>query len=484
MSDRRRIDYAAFLAVRVVQRALPPLLSLAIVRAFTPEGYGLFQSVFTLVGILSFGPGFGIDRLFFERDAAGTLTPAVRRNAVKFVVVSSVAFWLAGIALCAAFLNNGQAAIFAGSLPIFMTVGVNRLGSAVERARDRFRYAATAEAIALATLCFGMIAVTVTTGGRNVAATIAVPAIPYLVVSVAFHARSLWIPRGPRDTEQLSQAVAAMRRTWSYGLADFLYTIYHQSDVIVLAALLPPRNVGLYAVAVKFFGATAAIPIVVLNDLLYPKLFRLHVHDHKRYLRTLSVAAWTLSGLGLAGYTVVQLFGQHILKTMFGTAYGPAAPMIIILTAAIPVRFLASVYQAALTTSGRIGRQTRVQAVVAATNLGLNVALVPRFGAVTAAWTTLICESALLIAFAVPALREVLGRTSDRQAGRAAAPLIAVGAAVATAFVPAAAAGLTGGALAAVCLVGALIAARPLRGPAVTARSAPEHRVVAEPDLA
>jgi O-antigen/teichoic acid export membrane protein len=94
------------------------------------------------------------------------------------------------------------------------------------------------------------------------------------------------------------------------------------------------------------------------------------------------------------------------MQLLFGSEYAAAGSAFLVLAWCIPACLLRDVALAPLMARGRESAVFRVTLAAAVLSLGLNLALIPRYGALGAAWATLGTEVARM-ALAMLALRTV-----------------------------------------------------------------------------
>jgi O-antigen/teichoic acid export membrane protein len=148
----------------------------------------------------------------------------------------------------------------------------------------------------------------------------------------------------------------------------------------MVAAFTDARSVAYYALASRI-SDVVGLPASGLAASLFSRMAR---EDHLR--STWLAAAWVL---GLAATVLACLLVGPFLRLVIGIPYLPAAGLLPPLALAQVVRSVTSLYNAYLAAHAR-GVELRNAAVaLTAANVLLNVALIPTFGAVGAAWASL-----------------------------------------------------------------------------------------------
>ena len=174
-------------------------------------------------------------------------------------------------------------------------------------------------------------------------------------------------------------------------LATIGTVIYLRIDQVMLGSLAGSAQTGLYSVAVALSEAVYFLPVVVTSSVT-PYLTRLHTTQPDRFLERLQ-ALFTLLALG--SYVLMLpglLLIGPVVKHLYGEQFAGAVTPFNILIAALPAVFL-GVAQSVWNTLEHHQILSLVRTVAAAgLNIGLNIALLPRYGATGAAFTTLVAQ--------------------------------------------------------------------------------------------
>lgn len=223
----------------------------------------------------------------------------------------------------------------------------------------------------------------------------------------------LWV--GPRALALRSRIGELLRESRDYGFAIYLGRLLstgtYNMDVLMLGALADARAVGLYALA----GALARVsllPVIGATSALFPRM----VHQPKIDPRALQLAG----AAGIVGVLVLGLAGSELIDLIFSSRYHEATRYLVPLALAEACRGVTLVYNTHLSAHAE-GRALRnAGAILTGSNLVLNFALIPEFGASGAAWASFAALVINLVAHIVyyrGVLRRVTGKERPGDAG-------------------------------------------------------------------
>ncbi len=197
-----------------------------------------------------------------------------------------------------------------------------------------------------------------------------------------YRLRLRWAPR---------EAARVVRpAVWLAGNAVVGLVIYN-SDLIFLRVFRSAREVGQYAAAYTLISFLLNLGVTYGQSLL-PTLTRLHPTPEERGRLYHSALVQVFAG-ALPVAVGGTLLAGGLLGLVFGSQYLAAGTALIILLWSIPVAFFRNVPQTALIVAGRQEWVFRVTLAAALFNLGLNFAMVPRWGMLGAAAATLATEA-------------------------------------------------------------------------------------------
>jgi O-antigen/teichoic acid export membrane protein len=153
----------------------------------------------------------------------------------------------------------------------------------------------------------------------------------------------------------------------------------YNMDVLMVAAMTNPRQVAFYTLAGGIAGVIT-FPSTAIAAALFPRM------TSESGLRpSWKAAVWVA---GLAGTLVVWAASHDVVRIALGREYLPVVPLILPLALAATIRGVTALYNSYLAANAK-GRELRMTGLVlTASNLILNFALIPPFGASGAAWAS------------------------------------------------------------------------------------------------
>ncbi|GCE76121.1 hypothetical protein CBZ_11770 [Cellulomonas biazotea] len=213
-------------------------------------------------------------------------------------------------------------------------------------------------------------------------ATVVLAAMPVLG-ALAYVTLPRRLPPAEEDTEH----VASTRALTGYGLRLWIGTIsgilLSRVDQTLMTPLSSAYQLGLYVVAVN----VSELPLVIhraVRDVTF-------VTDAHRSEDSRLAAAARISTL-ICTVVAVVLGVSMIwwLPLLFGAEFGPAVPIAWLLLVAVVISTPGSIAGAGLSARGRPGLRSIALVIACVLNIGMLVLLVPTYGAMGAAWATVL----------------------------------------------------------------------------------------------
>lgn len=380
------------LAARVFSRMVALVVVLLLARHLGDEGYGRFATVSAFSALVSVLADFGFNSLY-TREAARCPEQAgeflsllslakVGLAALAGLVLGLLLDWqsLGGLALPAAALLAATTyaqlvrnTFFALGRAIFEAVAI--LVEIVVLADLVLYGAATHRGVAFFIWAYA-------------AASVAVIAYSLVVIHLENMAR-LTLRIRPREL------TAWFTLAFPFALGSFLTNLYFRMDVPILKLFRPFAEVGWYNLGYKPFEALQFVPLA-LQAVVYPVLavyFRRDperlLQGYRRFFKALVILGWPLS------------VGTFVLVHPIGRVFGlfpESEPALRILAWGVVFLFVNSAFTAVLYATDRQRFFPWATGIAVVVNLGLNLALIPRYGYLAASATTVATEAAFSVA--------------------------------------------------------------------------------------
>ena len=388
-----------FAAASIAQRTIGFLLVPLYARVLEPVEYGQIGVITAISAALGTILGFGLETAVFRawirlRDQGAESDVFVNTvGGFALAVPLSAALLLAltiGPSLARAFdvpVLALQIALVGTALATSATVVPLALLRAQERLRDYLRLTATQVVFTVGLMLLLVAVMRLGVLGWMIA--IACSSAVLLVRGLAI--------LGHRWTTEVD--IAHLREVLAFGLPLIPHALAHWglslSDRAVLGALAQPAEVGAYYVAYQF-----ALPIAVLAVAVSQGIQPLYAQASVQIAARRSAAAATTHQIFLVASlaAVVAVVGPPLVQVMLPPEYAGAARFIPWIAVGVGLFGIYLVPMNAVSVmAGRTGWVWVFTLLAAAINVGLNLVLIPRIGALAAAIDTTVAYAVLLV---------------------------------------------------------------------------------------
>ena len=389
----------AYAAGGVIQRTIGFFLLPLYARVLSTAEYGQIGVLMTLVVGLTTLLGLGLETAVFRtyvqlRGQPGDLQRFV--NSVgAFAVFAPLAvaslIAIAGAPLLERVFDIPRWAVTMGFLGAALYVSATVIPLAMLRAQERLRdYVRLSMAYVVATVGLTVLLVVVLRWGvLGWMLAFAGASAVLLVIGLLMldHRWTIGV-----DWKQVSAALAFGLPMIPHALAQWGLSL---SDRAILGAFLPSTDVGIYYVAYQF-GLPISVIAIALSQAVQPLYAQASI-DHARQAQLAPAASTQVLTTALLTM-VVLLLGPPAVRGLLPASYAPAASLIPWIALGHGLFGLYFIPMNAVTLlSGRNQWVWLVTVTAALANIGLNLLLVPQFGAAAAAVNTLVGYAILLV---------------------------------------------------------------------------------------
>jgi PST family polysaccharide transporter len=229
--------------------------------------------------------------------------------------------------------------------------------------------------------------------GGSVIAFVCVLPLAALLSAIGFGC-VYWKVATRRSSWTLNRALSHQMLTTSMPLllSTIAIAVYMRIDQVMLGSMASDKAVGIYAAAVKISEAWYFVPVAVVAS-AFPSLVEARRHSTALYVRRLQRLLRMLATLSYAICLMGSLLSGAIVRLVYGAGYAEAIPVLATLFWTGPVVAL-----------GIVGEKWKVienlawfsffsTGLGAMVNVALNLIWIPRYGALGAAWATVVAYS-------------------------------------------------------------------------------------------
>lgn len=371
------------------------VFKLYLARTLGAEGLGVYALGMTLAGFLGIFSALGLPQSAVRFVAAYRATGQMER--LRAYLVRSLVALMAGCVALGAILVWSGAWIsghlyrstalspYLGwfALILFTTTCSSFLGQVLAGYKDVTRRTVVANFIG-SPLMMGLTVLLISLG-LGLPGYLAAQVASALVVS-GLLLFSVWrlTPRVPLSAKPVPMEREVFSFCASAFAMDFLAFLMGQSDKVLIGYYLTARAVGIYSVAA---GLVVFVPIFLqaINQIFAPTIADLHARGEHALLGRMfhTLTKWTMA-LTLPLALVMMVFARPLMR-MFGAEFEAGWPVLVIGALGQLVNCGVGSVGYLLLMAGKQNRLMRIQAGAALVMLGLNLALVPRWGGLGAA---------------------------------------------------------------------------------------------------
>jgi O-antigen/teichoic acid export membrane protein len=384
---------AALLVLDILSKATPLIVFPFMVRALGPESYGKIGFATAIAGFFGLvaSPGFSTYALREAAKDEGRVHFLVRH-----VLGARVAFAVVSYVLLIAFALTLAPHDFTTRLLIVLSGLVFLVNSMdaqwVFMARSRMWMVTLRGTVGQ--LIYGGLILTLI---RRPSDAWIVPVAG--VVSLLAGTLLIWLPA--RREYQIPWPVISPEVWRSFlpicmiiGLASMMSMIYDQIDTVMLRYMRSEAEVGLYVASYRMMAISISF-VAILGQVFFPLLSEAAGQDRETEQRYLGWLGQASVALALPIATGGFILAEPLTRFVLGVQYTGTANLFRWLMLTVIAGPLASYFGAQLIPSAREKKYLYAVVAGAVVNVALNLFLIPRYGAIAAAFTTAISQAAV-----------------------------------------------------------------------------------------
>jgi O-antigen/teichoic acid export membrane protein len=210
-----------------------------------------------------------------------------------------------------------------------------------------------------------------------------------------FWARRIWTRQISPGLDRISEPTLRWRTIFLLGATMIVNQLFSSIDVIMLGCLTNSTQIGLYSAAYRILLLVLAVYYMVIES-IYPELAA--IPASQREPNTLWGYLWKLVLIGIGITIAMELLRRPLILIFYGAAFTAAVPLSVPILFSIPLE-LGGAFLLTATIAWDRSSMALVSATAAASsNILLNFWLIPRYGAMGAAYATPLSYGVYLIA--------------------------------------------------------------------------------------
>lgn len=204
----------------------------------------------------------------------------------------------------------------------------------------------------------------------------------------------------------LKKGNAILKKSYHYILSGMMVAIYGQTDKLMLKQMLSEESVGYYSTATAICGMWTFVLSAII-DAIYPTIiqaFKTDKNEFDRKNRQLYAIVFYLSS---AVSVLFLIFGDLIIKILYGEAFLPAAQILKVVTWYTAFSFLGVAREAWVVCNDKQKYLKYIYISACVVNIALNMLFIPLLGATGAALASLVTQicTGIIFPFFVKDLR-------------------------------------------------------------------------------
>jgi O-antigen/teichoic acid export membrane protein len=401
-SDDARAAARGSLALTVLQtvgRLLAVGFVLVATRVLAPASFGRYStaSAFVVIGglLADFGTTTVIVRRV-SRDPAGSDTLLTRTVLACLGLGVVAALGVTAMALVAGYPAATRTDVLIAALALPSGACLTSVLGALD-GRGLIARRAVLTLGQLAVVSVGGTVGVLVAGARGAVVALAVaPALTLVAAAVQLRRHRVW---SLHVQAHRAASLALLRDALPFGVLAGISALQLRFDVVLLSLVGSAAETARYDLAVRVLEALAYLGTVVAAPALFILSRRLGRGDRDGAQRALNEAGRFLALVGVPVSALLVGLHDPLVNAAFGARYRGVALPLAIAGGQLWLAFLAGLQSAAILSGDRVWRAVPVAAAVMGVIVGLDIVLVPTFGAIGAAAATVAGTLVMLAAF-------------------------------------------------------------------------------------
>jgi O-antigen/teichoic acid export membrane protein len=369
----------------IIGKVATVAIFVAIARKLGPVGFGDITFALALTGQLLPIFTFGVDTVLAREVARkpGLLGSFMGNVVVLKLAVAGPALLVAGaVVQFGNYSHDARLATYLIGISVTIDTLENTWGAAFQ-AHERLEFVSAV--IVFQRIVTGGLVLAVLANGAGV-----IQVSGMLVVgSVAALLFAMWLLRfvaSPAWSFQRSRLAPLLRAGIPIGFVLLLLTVLLRLDTVLISLIAGNHEVGIYGAAFRLLESTMFLSWS-FGSAIFPWLSRKHVENQTQLARGYELGLVVMLALLTPISLGFILLAKPIIHLLYGTSYDGAITPLRLLGVVVISYGINSLTNLTLTAHDRPGLMNRIVVVAVIQNVGMNLVLIPPYGATGAALT-------------------------------------------------------------------------------------------------
>jgi len=384
-------NMSVLLVSDIIRYSFSFLFIMYIARYLGTEGFGLLSFVIASMGILGVVADLGMNSLMVrnvavDRSLAGKYLGNVLL--IKMILSLLIFVTLFTVIIVGSYPSETVWVVFFIGLSVILSIFTGVFTN-VFQSFEKMQYLAIGDIVRSVLMLVG--AFFIISLGESVVVLASVYFYANLVVFVYSVFVVLWKFARPRIEFDWRFWKKIFRDSLPMGGMAICFLIYFRVDTVMLAFMKGDVAVGLYNAAYRLTDATMVIPALVMT-VVFPVLSRYHEQGRGIFLQVYEKSFKFLLYGGLLMAVMVTLLSYPIIGVVYGDAFLESAGALQILIWAAAALFLSNVLGSVLVAANKQMFGLYINLATIFINVFLNLGMIPFYGFIGAAITTVVSE--------------------------------------------------------------------------------------------
>jgi O-antigen/teichoic acid export membrane protein len=392
--QRAGSDILMQIVARVANLALGTFVTALLVRTLGKSGFGQWSTTVVVLGLIGYFASLAIEQVAVNEAAREPHQEFQWLGSVMMLRFLALAPVMISAAVAVVLLHESEEMLLAGLIMVFaMPFGGFSAMALIFRLRVDNRVPMVV--LTLRSLLWGAaVLVVYLKHGSMVALAVALVLTNLIGNAVQIVAARKLVGRWVRPTR--THVRPLLRAALPVGISGLLIMAYGRIDQVIVFSIQGAKAAGLYGSVYMLLDSSHFVPGSILTTMA-PVMAAAWPHDQDRLRRVarMTLELLCIGSFGALAFAVVA--AEPFVEVIFGAQFAEAAPILPVLAGAFVLMSFGYLNDNLLLVLGKQRRRVVIGLVALVVNVLGNLALVPEFGYMAAAWMTLATEAIVVL---------------------------------------------------------------------------------------